>query len=297
MIQTATSGRAFGMWVTSDVALPLCVRPRTGALHPLRIRQGRLGRRHPADIGLSQLGAAAEIDGEVSPGSGTVWLRRQPPEPGVCWGAILGLAMPHLAYVRGMHVLHASCVSRDGSAIAFLGHPRAGKSSVAAALVRRGWSLVSDDALPVVVADGSVAARPAFPAIRLFNPMAAWFADGARHRMVPIHPRLGKWWVLLDQAGEWHGDGQVALRGLCVLDRSPTGSGRLRGRAAFVAVLGASYVSPVEDSAERPGRDCEVVHQLAASIPVVRLAIPEELPPPLVLGDLVARQLAMLDLL
>jgi hypothetical protein len=198
--------------------------------------------------------------------------------------------LPHLVYARGLHILHAGSVSRDCGAVAFTGPARAGKSSVAAALVHRGWRLVSDDALPVVEAEGCTSVLPAYPAIRLFTPTASWFVEGDDRRMVQIHPGFEKWWVTLDQARQWHGAGPVPLRCLCLLDRSGLPSMRLRGAEATLAVLAASYRSPV-GGGERLAQDFGVVHRLAATVPVVRLTLPPQLPPAGSLADLVMERM------
>src|SRR5207245_1235259 len=220
----------------------------------LRVRVGRPESCLPGDVALRVLGVARAFDGEVSPASGTVWLRRRPTASGLCWAGLLGLALPHLVHARGARVLHASSVSWEGRAVAFLGLPRAGKSTVAAALIHHGWRLVSDDALPLAEAERFPSVQPAFPAIRLFTNTATWFAQGDSGRLVQIHPRFPKWWVTLDQARQWHGDSPVPLRCLCVLDRAGLPSARLRGADATMAILAASYRSPVDDG-KRVERD------------------------------------------
>jgi hypothetical protein len=257
------------------------------------VREGQPESCHAGDVALARLGATRTIEGEVSASAETIWLGPTSAPPGVCWGAVLGLALPHLVYARGSHLLHASCVSLGGGAVAFLGAPRSGKSSTAAALLRHGWRLVSDDALPVIISEGGVLAQPAFPAIRLFTPTARLFAGGDRERPVPIHPRVPKCWVHVDQAREWHSSSPLPLRCLCLLDRSGAPSARLFGRHAILTVLGASYQSPAVDP-RRLDRDFDVVHRLAATIPVVRLAVPQEIPPLDRLGDRVLTELAAL---
>jgi hypothetical protein len=272
-------GVAFGAWVTSDIPLPLCTQAVRGSRPVLRVREGRAGRRRSADLDLGQLGVAAAFAGHVAPGTGTVWLRSHPALTGPCWGAILGLALPHLVHARGRHVLHASGVSRGEDAVAFLGLPRAGKSTVAAALVRRGWRLLADDALAVATSAGRATADAAFPAIRLFEQAVRWFAAPGTTPVVRIAPAADKWWVLLDQGRQWHGPAPARLRCLCVLDGAGRPEGRLRGNDAVLAVMAASYRSPAEDG-DRTAVDFHAAHALAATVPVIRLAMPAELPPP-----------------
>src|ERR1700677_1802439 len=71
------------------------------------------------------------------------------PDPTVDdWANILAFqALPLAATIRGLEVMHASGVVLDGRAVLVAGPPGAGKSSLAAALVRAGGQLLSDDAV------------------------------------------------------------------------------------------------------------------------------------------------------
>jgi hypothetical protein len=62
---------------------------------------------------------------------------------------LLGRVMALAAHADGRFALHASAVSIDGRAVAFLGPKHAGKSTLAFALVQRGARLVADDALVI----------------------------------------------------------------------------------------------------------------------------------------------------
>ncbi len=64
------------------------------------------------------------------------------------WAFILpAQALPLAATLRGLEVFHAAGVVVDGGAALFAGPPGAGKSSLAAALLRRGANLLGDDAI------------------------------------------------------------------------------------------------------------------------------------------------------
>lgn len=91
---------------------------------------------------------------------------------------------------RGMVPIHGSAVSTDGKAVLICGESGAGKSSLTAALVAQGASLISDDLS--AMARGSdpqtinlIAGRPG---IRLFPQIADWFFKG-RAQQVAFDPR------------------------------------------------------------------------------------------------------------
>jgi hypothetical protein len=81
---------------------------------------------------------------------------------------LTGPVMGFVLRLRGRLALHASVVVLDGEAVAFVGPPGCGKSSIAAALVLRGASLLAED-------------------------IAALDFDGGRPAVLPGHPHIGLW--------------------------------------------------------------------------------------------------------
>ena len=79
-------------------------------------------------------------------------------------GPVLGL----LLRLRGVTCLHASAVSIGGHAVAFVGSAGAGKSTTAAALARRGCSVLSDDIVALSEEDATFRVMPAYPYLSLW---------------------------------------------------------------------------------------------------------------------------------
>jgi hypothetical protein len=104
---------------------------------------------------------------------------------------VLGPGLAMVVRQRGRLLLHASAVAIGESAVAFLGGPGWGKSTVAEAFHAAGHRVVDDDVLAADT-DGTVPlAIPGFPRLKLYPDVAAHFgADVAR--LPRLHPRLGK---------------------------------------------------------------------------------------------------------
>jgi hypothetical protein len=88
----------------------------------------------------------------------------------------LGPVLSYWFERRGLPTIHASAVAVDGQGIAFISRHGGGKSGLAAAMVRAGASLLTDDLLVVDEVDGRWEARPAYPEMRMWPDEAAHFA-------------------------------------------------------------------------------------------------------------------------
>jgi hypothetical protein len=87
------------------------------------------------------------------------------------WARIVASqALPLAATIRGFEVFHASGVVVDGRAALITGPPGAGKSSLAAALLRAGGELLSDDAVAVQLSDGELIAHAGSTVLQLRPP-------------------------------------------------------------------------------------------------------------------------------
>lgn len=83
---------------------------------------------------------------------------------------LLGTVFGVLCHQRGVVPLHACCVRIGADTVAFAGPSGVGKSSLAAALWRRGCPLISDDVCVVSCpAGGGPTVLPAFPRLRLWH--------------------------------------------------------------------------------------------------------------------------------
>jgi hypothetical protein len=80
---------------------------------------------------------------------------------------LAGNVMALLLTLRGLEVLHGSAVAMGGSAVAFVGHSNAGKSTLAGEACAAGASLVADDVLAVEIGDDGAHCVRGGPELRL----------------------------------------------------------------------------------------------------------------------------------
>jgi hypothetical protein len=80
---------------------------------------------------------------------------------------LIGTVMALLLYQRGLLVLHASSLNINGTAVAFLGNPGSGKSSIAAALHKNGHDIITDDVSAFDIQDEKYRVLPGYPQIKL----------------------------------------------------------------------------------------------------------------------------------
>lgn len=176
---------AYGLGIKSDLPLPELVAGETAADvivregsvdHPLPERddEGNYIRATPEEVhlfwpeeGSLLVRGGREIIVDALPGIDERVLRL----------SILGPALGILLHQRGYLVLHASAVRMYDKAVAFLGAAGWGKSTTAAALHARGYSLVADDILAVQFDTGSPRVFSGFPQLKLWPEAAASLGD------------------------------------------------------------------------------------------------------------------------
>lgn len=91
-------------------------------------------------------------------------------------GPILGL----LLRMRGVTCLHASALNIGGRAVLFAGDEGAGKSTIAAALARRGHPVISDDISALKERGTEIVVIPSFPCLSLWTDSVAMVYGGQK---------------------------------------------------------------------------------------------------------------------
>lgn len=112
---------------------------------------------------------------------------------------VLDHVIPRWLALHGDVVLHAGAVvSPHGRAVAMIGDPGRGKSTLTAALGLAGWQVLGDDACRLVRRDGGWRAHPSYPGARLLGDSRRALVPGAAS--IPMADGAGKHRVTADMS-------------------------------------------------------------------------------------------------
>ena len=143
-------------------------RPGTRWFHRWRFPDGRQWlsfARHDTGYRLRFAGIA---EFEVVPADRTIACYAQPRAPlRTLRHLLLDQVLPLVAGGSARLALHASAVALPGGAVCFLGPAGRGKSTIAAAIARAGFPLLSDDCLLIDWSAARPHALPSYPGVRL----------------------------------------------------------------------------------------------------------------------------------
>ncbi|HEY3758572.1 MAG TPA: hypothetical protein VGL37_02335 [Solirubrobacteraceae bacterium] len=186
------------------------------------------------------------------------------------WAAIVvAQALPLVATLRGLEVLHASGVVIDGRAVLITGAAGAGKSSLAAALLRAGGLLLSDDAVALELRDGALVAHAGSLALQL--------RAAEDERLTPAErDALGSAVGVVEDKRRYVNAGAPApapFGGLFLLERSAEQPAIEQLQAISPFALLASTFNLSVRTPQRLQRQLDVVAALAASGLVYRLRV------------------------
>lgn len=192
---------------------------------------------------------------------------------------LLGPVFAYWLERRGMPALHASAVAVDGKAAAFLSAQGAGKSGLAAALMRAGASLLTDDILPLEERKGAFLGRPSYPQMRMWPDEATWLLGGC-DGLPLVHPNLTKRRLPVGPDGfGTFCDDPLPLACLYLPERLPDREAPIEirevsPRDALIELLRHSFTPLlVEAAGLQPARFDRLSH-LVLRVPVKRLLYP-----------------------
>jgi len=168
--------RLFGLSVQSEIRLPELVADAPAGTTDVRIEVRAIAKSPDAPAGLHVEGEEAllvipEVGRFLTRGGREMLVE---PAAGVSPRNLrlylLGSAFAAILHQRGLLPLHANAVVVEGRAIGFMGHPGAGKSTLAAWFHDRGFDVLADDVCVVTPgADNAPLAHPGIPRLRLWR--------------------------------------------------------------------------------------------------------------------------------
>ena len=173
---------AYGLHVRSAVALPFGpLQPKPSSAPDVTVRLGAVPQTLPADAGKTTKGPIwqarpgaflIELEGVaryLATDGCDILVEPLGGNADDVASAFVSAALAPCLQQRGVVTLHAAAVASQAGAVLLLGPSAVGKSSLAAALVRRGHALLADDITGVVLdAGGQPLALPAFPRQKLW---------------------------------------------------------------------------------------------------------------------------------
>jgi len=192
---------------------------------------------------------------------------------------LLGPVLAYWLERQGAAALHASAVVLEDRTAVFLSTHGGGKTGLAAALMRAGGALLTDDLLPVEERGDSFLGHPGYPQMRMWPDEAIWFLGGCDDLPL-VHPELSKRRVPVGPDGfGTFCDRPAPLACLYLPDRRPEPHGAVEihpvaPRDAVIELVRHSF-SPflVEAAGLQPGR-FDRFTRLARQVPVRRLSYP-----------------------
>jgi len=182
----------------------------------------------------------------------------------------------------GIESLHGTVVVVGGEAVAFVGDCGYGKSTLGAAMLAKGFPVLTDDLIALRETDAGCLVQPGVPRIKLF-PSVARRVFPRRSRGTPMNPGTPK--LVLPLSTHETGGRPMPLKAIYVLSpprkRRSTSSSRpqvraLTGRKAFLEVVRAAFNLLVLRE-ERLAGQFRFANSLAARVPIRQLSYARDL--------------------
>lgn len=187
---------------------------------------------------------------------------------------LLGPMLGFLLRLRGVTCLHASAVALESWAIAFAGVHGAGKSTTAAALARRGHTVISDDIVALAESDGRFLVLPAYPYLSLW-PESVDLLYGSRNALPAFSKNWEKRQLALSENQLYFATQPIPLAAIYLLSpRSSDPNAPFIENPApsesLLALVADTYATNLIDKEMRV-KEFELLGRLVEAVPIFRL--------------------------
>ncbi|WCM26969.1 hypothetical protein NDN01_23790 [Sphingomonas sp. QA11] len=223
---------------------------------------------------------------DVSP-DGTIVISRSLPIAieGDVFSLFAEPVMRSILHRRGLVSLHGATLSRDGRCIMLVGDKGAGKSTLAGALLRHGWSLLTDDLSRLRRSDGGWSVPVGFRQLKLREDAIAQLGyDSAsvdrrwRHPEAPGDSEINKYAVHDDEALE----GEARLDAIYILGQRTHGAisaavARLSPVDQLRALLDNMSEDPADPRAAPTRSEVAAAGAVLRDVGVYRLTMPGDI--------------------
>ncbi len=192
---------------------------------------------------------------------------------------LLGPVLGIILRLRGVTCLHASAVTFEGKAVAFVGTAGAGKSTTAALFAQRGHAVLSDDIVTLLEREDSFYVSPAYPFLNLW-PHSLAMLSVSPSALLPEFPNAAKRRKALEAGPSRFQRDALPLGAIYLLGEREAGS---RAPAiveptpqdALMSLVGNTYGNRLLDSAMR-AEEFSVLGRLVKMLPVRRVVAHED---------------------
>jgi len=187
---------------------------------------------------------------------------------------LLGPVMGFILRLRGTCCLHASAVAVGNGAVALVGPPGAGKSTLAAAFGRSGFPVLSDDIAALCDKGTEFLVQPGYPRVNLW-PDSASALFGFDNALPHITPNWDKRYLALGENGHRFATEPLTLRTIYILgereaDLDEAIFEEVAGGDAFMELVTNSYVNYLLDRDMR-SQEFKALGRIVSNIPVRRI--------------------------
>lgn len=190
---------------------------------------------------------------------------------------LLGPVMGHFLRRRGALCLHASALLLGGRCVVFAGPPGAGKSTLAAAMARRGQRVLAEDVCRLERDGDAFLIQPGYPRIRLWHDAADLIA--VEPATLPLlTPNWDKRFLPLDEGATqlFHARPERLAAVFILTPRGemaePARVHELSGQHALAELAANTYGTRLLDRRRR-GAEFSALGELARTVPVRALTL------------------------